>query len=175
MMEVWKPVPGYVGKYEVSDRGRVKSLGRVVVRKDGRTKTIPERVLAPVRHNRGYSQTTLSMGGKARTYLVHVLVAGAFLGPKPVGLECCHNNGDRANNTLGNLRYGSPKENCEDRRLHGTHPIGEGHKNAKLTSADIKKIRVLSKTMSQAKVAGMYGIAQTTVSKITRRVAWPHI
>ena len=108
--EIWKPVPGHVG-YEVSSLGRVRSVDRyIAMRKKGR-------VLSPGRSSNGYLSVILA-GRASRT--VHSLVAEAFIGPRPVGREVCHVDGDRGNAKAVNLRYGTPKENGQDRVRHGT-------------------------------------------------------
>lgn len=53
---------------------------------------------------------------------VHQLIALTFLGPCPPGLEVCHNDGNPANNHIGNLRYDTQSENELDKVRHGTHP-----------------------------------------------------
>lgn len=112
--ETWLPVPipGYEGRYEVSDRGRVRSLLR------------RGRVLAQSEHRTGmYWQVGLlaqgAKSGSAR--LVHHLVAAAFLGPRPPGAVVRHLNGDSRDNRPSNLAYGTPAENIADSIAHGTN------------------------------------------------------
>lgn len=120
--EQWRPVPGYEGLYEVSDHGRVRSLDRIVVRSDGTKSPYPGKLfILQVQEKSGYVMTGLSRGGKKRTFDVHRLVASAFLGPCPEGMEVCHNNGDPTDNRAGNLRYGTKHSNFQDTILHGTN------------------------------------------------------
>src|SRR5690242_190605 len=114
--EQWRPVVGYEGAYEVSDHGRVRSLMREVpAGQRGGTRLVPGRLLvAPLGRN-GYRQVTL----RRRTHLVHALVATAFLGERPPGLEVCHNDGDSENNAVANLRYDTVSENRLDTVRHG--------------------------------------------------------
>lgn len=116
--EEWRPVPGFEGAYEVSDRGRVRSLDRIVTDKSGIKQRRQGRILALTADRGGYLSVRL---GRAKTVKVHRLVLGAFVGPAPEGQECCHNDGNPANNHLGNLRWGSRSENALDRVRHGTH------------------------------------------------------
>jgi hypothetical protein len=53
---------------------------------------------------------------------VHSLVAEAFIGPRPIGLEVRHLDGDSTNNAVDNLRYGTHAENMQDRVKHGRDP-----------------------------------------------------
>lgn len=115
-MERWLPVPGYEGAYEVSDRGRVRSLDRITAQ--GRPcKGI---VLTQLNGSKGYKQVGLHRSGQT-THHVHRLVLLAFAGPAPEGMEVRHLNGDRTDNTLANLTWGTHLENMRDQREHGTH------------------------------------------------------
>lgn len=108
----WLPVPGYEGLYEVSDRGMVWSIPRP--RTGGG-------LLKPGRTRGGYKQVALCKDGKQKSWKVAVLVAVAFLGPRPVGLDVCHGDGNNQNDSAGNLRYGPRGSNIHDQVLHGTH------------------------------------------------------
>lgn len=117
--EHWRPVVGYEGLYEVSDRGSVRSLKRTIIRSDGRPRTCPGVVLKPAVRPDGHIQVNLSRGGEYRTRRVHQLVMEAFAGPRPDGMEVCHNDGDPTNNHLFNLRYDTQSENARDVVRHG--------------------------------------------------------
>jgi hypothetical protein len=122
--ETWLPVPGYEGMYEASDQGRIRSLARVVMMSDGRTKTVRERILRPGANSvTGYTLVDLYADGVRTTFNIHRLVMLAFVGPCPDGLEVCHNDGNRANNTRSNLRYDTRSANHLDSVRHGTHPF----------------------------------------------------
>lgn len=111
--ETWLPVVGWEGLYEVSDLGRVRRI------------FLPPyegyRVLRLHPDGYGYPSVGLSGRGKKARPKVHKLVAEAFLGPRPPGLEICHNDGDKTNAVPSNLRYDTRIANESDKRLHGTH------------------------------------------------------
>lgn len=65
---------------------------------------------------------------------VHQLVMEAFVGPKPPGMQCCHNDGNPGNNAIANLRWDTPRGNQLDRFRHGTNIRGEGHASALMTN-----------------------------------------
>ncbi len=109
--EIWKDVPGYDGMYQVSNMGRVRSVNRTINLANGRKRTLPSRVLQPGEQN-GYLHVSLSIGGIETSYLVHRLVANAFMGPAPEGMEVDHINEDQGDNRLENLRYLSRFENA---------------------------------------------------------------
>ena len=114
MSEIWKDIPDYDGFYEVSNKGRVFSL-------------ITNKFLKFGNHKFGYFQVTLYKDKKPRNFLVQVLVAQAFIGPRPAKMSVCHNDGNCKNNTDTNLRYDTQKGNAHDRIAHGTTNRGERH------------------------------------------------
>jgi len=73
--------------------------------------------------------------GKYRNYFVHLMVLSMFVGPRPTPLhQARHLDGDRYNNNLSNLEWGTPKENCADRTIHGTAYQKKGLDNPRLHS-----------------------------------------
>lgn len=107
-LECWKKIRGF--DYEVSD------LGRVYSRKTGKMLKCFSRA------RKGYGSTViLHKDGKPTCHFVHKLVLEAFVGRRPKDMQACHNDGDKENNRLNNLRWDTPKNNCRDKRHHGTH------------------------------------------------------
>src|SRR5512135_1832304 len=98
--ETWLAVVGWEGYYEVSDQGRIRRI--YLPPSEG------YRVLRPSFNRGGYPTIALSRPGQMVRRAVHVLVAAAFLGPRACGMEVCHNDGNSANASLGNLRYDTP-------------------------------------------------------------------
>jgi hypothetical protein len=124
MNETWRPVVGFEGLYEVSDQGRVRTLGRV----DARGRRRQARLLKTGRSARGYVQVGLTPRGAgneveaARTFYVHSLVLEAFVGPRPEGMDACHGNDVPWDNRLVNLRWDTRFANFVDRvRLQARH------------------------------------------------------
>src|SRR5665213_1183304 len=108
MTELWKDIPGYEGSYQVSDLGRVKSLDRTIESpgsKRGYPKEVKSQALLPQKHSAGYLHVRL----QGKTSLIQELVMRAFVGQRPIGLQICHNDGNRHNNALTNLRFDTPK------------------------------------------------------------------
>lgn len=101
--ETWKPVVGYEGLYEVSDTGLVRSLNWE------RTKQV--RVLRPGNVGRGYLFVQLSKDGHVKNFLVHRLVAQAFI-PNPQCLpQVNHKDEDKENNSVANLEWCTARYN----------------------------------------------------------------
>ncbi|ART69929.1 hypothetical protein BTO20_16305 [Mycobacterium dioxanotrophicus] len=118
MPEVWRDVPGFEGRYAVSDWGRVKSLPHYVTQRNGVVIPVIGRHLTPYKEKGGRLILSLGRGYRRR---VHQIVMLAFVGPCPDGMEVCHNNGDASDNRLVNLRYDTHKGNEQDKIRHGTH------------------------------------------------------
>ena len=121
-VEQWKPVYGYEGIYEVSSHGRVRSVDRTVTYSDGRVRRYKGKNLSATLSPGGYPCVSLYSQGKEKKRYVHSLVAEAFIGTRPKGMEVCHNDGDPANNHLDNLRYDTHSDNMLDSVRHGTNP-----------------------------------------------------
>jgi len=108
-MERWLPVVGYEGIYEVSDRGRVRSLARITSGRRVRPRVLKERPLP-----NGRPRVNLSLYGKVVDAYPYRLVLEAFVGPCPEGMEALHWDDDPNNNTVDNLRWGTRTENMRD-------------------------------------------------------------
>ena len=140
--EKWKWIPGYKGYYKASDQGRVRSVSRPVVDKNGMDKLLKGRMLkASPSSKTDRRMVGLSKNGKVKSFYVHQIVLRTFVGKCPLKMECCHNNGNASDDRLKNLRYATHKSNIEDRELHGTVPRGEDNVSSKLTLKEINKIR----------------------------------
>ena len=107
---------------------------------------------------------------------VHKLVAEAFLGPCPPGMEVCHWDGNKQNNKVSNLRYDTRKNNHADKKRHGTDPSGMRHGRAKLTDDQVREIRRLrTEGVSQQDLARQFGVCRPLISYIEHRKIWDHI
>lgn len=109
--EEWRRVPDFPRYY-------VSSTGRVVSYRRGN-----RRELRPSVNAYGYKVVGLTNAAHNSPKLfVHRLVLTAFVGPCPDGMEGCHNDGDRTNNSVENLRWDTRAGNMQDAIAHGTHP-----------------------------------------------------
>jgi len=115
--ERWLPIPGYEGRYDVSDLGRVRSW------LPWRGEPVP-RIRKALVNDNGHLAVSLSNDGCQVTAKVHQLVMLAFVGPRPDGLETRHLDGNSVNSRLDNLTYGTHSENSMDRVSHGTWTNG---------------------------------------------------
>lgn len=163
-MEEWRPVP-ISTKHDVSSLGRVRSWA-VRGHANAPRPTVPK-ILRQDRDRYGYLHVMLNN----KRYTVHTLVLTAFSGlrPDPTMLTR-HLNNKRDDNRPENLVWGTPKENQDDRRVHGTTISGEQVHNAKLTQADVDAIRASTET--QVALGKRYGVRQATISRIILKQAW---
>ena len=176
-MEVWKPVLGYEGYYEASDYGQIRSIDRCIERGKGIVQNRIGVMLKACITKRGYLKIVLCMSGNRKTYLVHRLVLLSFVGPCPVGMEACHDNGIRTDNRFINLRWDTKKNNQEDKIGHHTDSSGERHPQAKLTCFDVKDIRdkYSNGGVTYKELAKKYDISQTHIGQIVRGENWKDI
>lgn len=165
LAEAWRPIPSFPG-YEVSQSGEVRSWRH----KNGRRKQ--PYILKPSPKSNGYLAVSLrDKHGAIKNCTVHRLVARAFLrGDGPMVL---HRDGDKTNNSVFNLRYGTAADNAEDAYRHGALNMGQGHYKAKLSRENVISIRVaLLQGCKQADLARQYGVHPSTIQKIVAQRNW---
>lgn len=173
--EIWKPVVGWEGLYEVSNMGRVKSCARSRRGPHGSVCHHAAYLMHP-QSKRGYPQVHLRFDERSLFANIHALVLIAFVGPRPKGFHACHFDGDRTNNRDTNLRWDTVANNCADKVRHGTSNRGERHGHAILTNAQVLEMRRLRrKGRSREKLAAMFGVAPATVWGIVTRRTWRHL
>lgn len=177
--EIWKPVPGFVGRYEVSNHGRVRSLDMLKRIRNGGMQPKPGRLISVVYGSHGYPTVSLSMDGKVyRAKLIHRLVAEVFVPNPEAKPNVNHKNGVRTDSHFENLEWVTQKENCiHAARILGTcrPPRFEGskHPSAKLTEHDVIQIR--SMTGSSRVVGDLFGVSKHTIKLIRKRRIWTHV
>ena len=110
-IETWKSVKGYEGLYEVSNLGRIRSLGRTCRTKSSSAQHKKARILVQEITIHGYCRVRLfDRNGEAKHYAVHRIVMDAFVGPSK--LQVNHKNEVKTDNRLENLEYCSASYNC---------------------------------------------------------------
>lgn len=128
-------------------------------------------------NNNGYR--VYSLGGAKGTfrYTAHSLVAKCFIPSKdPTKNQVCHIDGNPLNNVLSNLRWGSAKDNADDRSLHGRQGTGELSGNYKLQQCEVDTIRILSKRgVGTVLLSKVFNTHRTTITRIKQNETWNHI
>lgn len=166
MDEIWKDVPGYEGEYQASNLGRVRSLERLVRCNSG-YRTVKGKILKQHIRNQG-GHLGCSLGAKCHNIGVHRVVALAFIGEAPEGMEVLHINGNPTDNRPENLRYGTQSENILD-------VYYQGKAWRKLTRDDVQAIRFgIWSGHTREELAFEYGVQPDTIRDIDlgRRYAW---
>lgn len=112
-MEIWKDIKGYEGIYEVSDIGRVRSKeGKTTYTDKHGTRTWQQRIMKQKISKDKCHRIILWKDGKSKTWLVHILVAIAFLGDRSEEeMFINHKDGNRSNNIIENLEWCTRLEN----------------------------------------------------------------
>lgn len=163
--EKWLPVVGHEGLYEVSDFGRVRSLGWLSRGKNGSFRPRPGRTLKPLAKHHGYLGVLLkSPSGKYVNRFVHRLVADAFLGGIPSGMQVNHKDLNKLRNLPSNLEVCTGKINVR-------HAVGCGKRV--LTLDDALAIRTMCESGAfQREAADAYGVSRPHVSAIVNHKVW---
>jgi hypothetical protein len=173
--EHWKKIPGT--DWEASSLGRIKIPETQTPYIHGRwnkavTRRNPGRITTGRVKSNGYK--AIYTGGESE--YVHRLVLMAFSGPPKKNQVTRHLDGDKHNNRIENLVWGTQKENSLDRKLHGTHLIGESCPWAKLTEEDVKEIkRRLGNGELGVSVSQDFGISNGHTSNIKNGIIWNHV
>lgn len=105
--EIWKPIKGYEGIYEISNLGRIKSLKR------NNNRCLIDKIMKQYIGKQGYLQVRLCKNGKSKLHKVHILIANAFI-DNPNNLPIInHIDGNKTNNTISNLEWCSYSHNIK--------------------------------------------------------------
>lgn len=163
MKELWKDIPDFVGMYQVSNHGRVKSLARIVVSKKGQQFIINEKILKPINRGKNYMVVHLCRNSAVRKTSVHRLVAQAFL-PNPMNHPFInHKDENPSNNHVNNLEWCSPQYN-------NTY----GNANAK-RSITMTNSPLISKAVSQFDLNGRFIAEYPSATTAKRLFGFAHI
>jgi hypothetical protein len=171
----YREVPGFPA-YRVGSDGSVWSRWRRGGHEQ-RLDVIWRRLKTPI-NAAGYPCVKLSIIGRRNIVtLVHTLVLTAFVGPRPSGMECCHDpDPTRSNCRLENLRWDTPAKNQADRKKHGTSIEGEKQWCVKLAAAQVIEIRQRRAKGERVKdIAKDYNVNTPAIWKIVGGQRWKHL
>lgn len=164
--EIWKPILGFEGTYEVSNFGLVRSIDRIIVhntyKETSKSKTqFNKGKTIAIRYNnmgKGYAYLMLYLNSKHTKKFVHRLVAQAFIENPENKKEVNHIDGNPRNNNVENLEWNTRKENI-------AHAIATGLHDCR------KKIRAIScdgtvlKFNSINEATKYFGCNRTSISR----------
>ena len=169
--EEWRDIVGYEGLYQVSSLGRVKSLPRSIMYKDGREYVYPSKVLKNLKISTGYRSVTLYGANGKKQYYVHRLVAETFI-PNPQNLgDVNHKDGCKTNNILFNLEWCNRSDNQKHAYKNGLNWV---HMDEAIKERSRPVIQyapsgeVVAEYASASKAAKASGYNQGQISKYCR-------
>lgn len=163
--EEWRPVAGrFAGRYEVSSLGRMRSIRGV---------HLPTPIRRLTSNRFGYTVAVLTEHRRQRRVLLHLLIATAFIGPKPEGMQVNHKNGQKNDNRADNLEYVTPKANVRHAYALGLRHTGERVHSAKLTNAAVAIIRAAPKRrVTSASLAERFGVSKCAIDRVRQGLTW---
>lgn len=158
MTEIWRTVKGYEGLYEVSSKGRVRTIERLRVK---------PKIKATRKDKDGYLVINL-FKGEYKTKKVHRLVGIAFI-KGDTSLQINHKNGIKSDNSVGNLEWVTSRQNNK----HNYDRLGRITHLRKLTKSQVIEIRRLKKEgQTYKQLSGKFNIPVITLSRIVRRISY---
>lgn len=136
------------------------------------------RILHPGRRTEdGRARYTLLGSDKKyyRRYASHFVLL-AFKGPRPAGMEACHEDGNCLNDAADNLRWDTPTANKADMIRHGTRQKGRQINTVKLNECQVREIRQRRLNGERLKpLAKAFGVTEANISYIAKGKSWSHV
>lgn len=169
-VEIWKPIKGYEGLYEISNLGRLKKLEKKWVAGKGSVRFAEESITLGILNSHGYYTFDLCKNGNPKKTKIHRLVAEHFLEKEINKKIVNHIDGDKSNNRATNLEWTTSKINNE-------HAYAVGLRKTKLTTVEIKEMRNFydDNLYTTYELAQLYGISQSNVWNIVKRKTWRYV
>ena len=173
--ETWRDVVGWDGLYAISNIGRIKSLYRTVSNSIRKRAVYQEMLKTAYLANNGYYMVGFNRAEIKKTFLVHRLVAIAFL-PNPENKKTVnHKNGIKTDNRVENLEWVTSSENNKHAFDTGLK-FGNGGAKCPLTKYSEKLIMdIRASTKSHSQTARDYNMSVSNVMAIRKRITWKHI
>jgi len=175
MVTEWRGIPGYEF-HQVSDDGVVRSRDRNFINSRGQKRFISGKTKKQRLGRGNYLLVAICEGGRNDRHAVHRLVLCSFIGPPKDGQESRHLNGNRQDNRLINLKWGTKTENAQDKHDHGTTVRGEDVTNSKLSESQVIQIRGEYQNGEKAiTLAQKYGVCKSAIHYVLSGHTWKHL
>jgi len=178
-MEIWKKIEKFNNEYEISNRGRIRSVDAILIRSNGRPHRRRPKILKPDTKHNGYAKGAVCVNKKMKPYQIHRLVAEAFI-ENPKNKETVnHINGIKDDNRVENLEWATRKEQAIHARDMGLTTIMRGSDigNSILKEHQVIEIREKFKPRiyTRKMLAEEYGVKECTIKDILQRRSWKHL
>ena len=162
--QIIKPIIGYEEFYLIASDGNIYSKRK--------WRGVEMRILKTSPDKYGYTRVFLTKNGKTTGIKVHKLMAINFMGEKPKEMQVRHLDGNKNNNEINNLKYGTALENANDRFLHGKTATGEKIGSAKLSNVQVSEIRSkYKKRGDMVKLAKEYSVSCSNIYQIIKKTS----
>lgn len=170
MAEIWKPIPGFIG-YEASTEGRIRKV----------TYGILKPQVSPTRtsdYPRVHIYNKRIGGTHQRRHMVHILVARAFIGECPEGMEHNHKDGNKLNARPDNIEFMTRSQNARHAYdvLGKQRQKGSKHGMAKLDDDKVRAIHAMRASgATLVAIRNVFGVSAATISEICHGRKWTHL
>jgi hypothetical protein len=173
--EIWKDIPNYEGKYQVSNLGRFKSFNKTNKLKESKG-IDTSRILKLRKSKCGYLYTVISVDKKRKTIKPHRIVGDVFIENSLNKLCINHINGIKSDNRVENLEWVTHSENIIHAHKNGLKKGVRGEKShlSKLTIKEVEKIRLIYSKgkLSQSKIGKLFNVSQGQIYRIVSKQNW---
>ena len=176
MDELWKPISGYEGLYEVSNLGRVRGMDRIIKSRSGATRSWKARILKPGNTPFGYLHVSLCNDGHIKHKTVHRLVADHFLpSPLPECIQINHLDSDKHHNAAPNLEWCTASQNYHHCVSQGRRKPPAFLRPRKLNPTLAAEIRKLQQSgVTYKSLRKLFNISNATIHRVVRFIIWKH-
>jgi hypothetical protein len=182
MKEIWRDISGFEDYYQISNFGRIRGLNRTIIDKNGLRKNLKGKILKPPMASNGYLFFRPCKNGIITNFLLHRIVAQAFvpnLNNKP---EINHKDFNKKNNIYTNLEWCTHSENHKhlfDNGIKNKYFInntGSNNGRTKLVESEVRQIKILLANGKKHKdIAKLFNTSTPIIDKISSGQNWKHV